>query len=91
MLRSVTDQIFSICQLLERKMGVWWDSTSITYGLQKNLWFSDDMNSFSLKLARLIKICLNKTYSKVQTGKNLSHVAPIQYGLKEVNSLEQWC
>jgi len=47
------------------------------------------MNSFSLKLARLIKICLNKTYSKVQTGKNLSHVAPIQYGLKEVNSLEQ--
>jgi hypothetical protein len=34
------------------------------------------------KLVRLIKMCLNETYSKVCTGKNLSDAFPNQNGLK---------
>jgi hypothetical protein len=35
------------------------------------------------KLVRLIKMCLNKTYSKVRIGKLLSDKFPIQNGLKQ--------
>jgi hypothetical protein len=35
------------------------------------------------KLVRLIKMCLNETYSKVRTGKLLSDKFPIQNGLKQ--------
>jgi hypothetical protein len=35
-----------------------------------------------MKLVRLIKICLNETYSKVHTGKNVSGAFPIQNGPK---------
>jgi hypothetical protein len=34
------------------------------------------------KLVRLIKLCLNETYSKVHVGKLLSDTFPIQNGLK---------
>jgi hypothetical protein len=34
------------------------------------------------KLVRLIKMCLNETYSKVRVGKLLSDKFPIQNGLK---------
>jgi hypothetical protein len=36
-----------------------------------------------MKLARLIKMCLNETYSKVCIGKHLSDSFPIQTGLKQ--------
>jgi len=36
-----------------------------------------------MKLVRLIKMCLNETYSKVCIGKNLSDAFPIQNGLKQ--------
>jgi hypothetical protein len=36
-----------------------------------------------MKLARLIKICLNETYNKVCIGKHLSYNFPIQNGLNE--------
>jgi hypothetical protein len=39
-----------------------------------------------MKLARLIEMCLNETYSKVCIGKNLS-AFPIQNGLREVDAL----
>jgi hypothetical protein len=39
--------------------------------------------STPMKLARLIKTCLNKTYSKVHTGKLLSDTFPIQNDLKQ--------
>jgi hypothetical protein len=39
------------------------------------------------KLVRLIKMCLNKTYSKVRIGKHLSHNFPIQNGLKQGDAL----
>jgi hypothetical protein len=36
-----------------------------------------------MKLVRLIKMCLNETYSKVRIGKHLSDNFPIQNGLKQ--------
>jgi hypothetical protein len=36
-----------------------------------------------MKLVRLIKMCLNKTCSKVCTGKNLYHAFSIQNGLEQ--------
>jgi hypothetical protein len=35
-----------------------------------------------MKLVRLIKMCLNETYSEVHIGKQLSNIFPIQNGLK---------
>jgi len=35
-----------------------------------------------MKLARLIKMCLNETYRRVRVGKNLSAIFPIKNGLK---------
>jgi hypothetical protein len=40
-----------------------------------------------LKLVRLIKMCLNETYSKVRIGKYLSDNFPIQNGLKQGDAL----
>jgi hypothetical protein len=40
-----------------------------------------------MKLVRLIKICLNETYSKVCIGKHLSDSFPIQNGLKQGDAL----
>jgi hypothetical protein len=36
-----------------------------------------------MKLVRLMKMCLNETYSKVCIGKHLSDSFPIQNGLKQ--------
>jgi hypothetical protein len=40
-----------------------------------------------MKLVRLIKMCLNETYSKVHTGKHLSDALPIQNNLKQRDAL----
>jgi hypothetical protein len=40
-----------------------------------------------MKLVRLIKMCLNETYSKVHIGKHLSDTFPIQNGLKQGDAL----
>jgi hypothetical protein len=40
-----------------------------------------------MKLVRLIKMCLNETYSKVCIGKHLSDSFPIHNGLKEGDDL----
>jgi hypothetical protein len=40
-----------------------------------------------MKLVRLIKMCLNKTYSKVRIGKYLSDNFPIHKGLKQEDAL----
>jgi hypothetical protein len=39
------------------------------------------------KLVRLIKMCLNETYSKVRIGKILSEKFPVQNGLKQGDAL----
>jgi hypothetical protein len=40
-----------------------------------------------MKLVRLIKVCLNETYSEVHTGKHLSDNFPFQNGLKQGDAL----
>jgi hypothetical protein len=40
-----------------------------------------------MKLVRLIKMCLNESYSKVCIGKHLSDSFPIQNGLKQGDAL----
>jgi hypothetical protein len=40
-----------------------------------------------MKSVRLIKMCLNQTYSKVHIGKHLSDTFPIQNGLKQEDAL----
>jgi hypothetical protein len=40
-----------------------------------------------MKLIRLIKICLNETYSKVRIGTHLSDNFPIQNGIKQGDAL----
>ena len=40
-----------------------------------------------IKLVRLIKMCLNETYSTVRVGKNLSDIFPIRNGLKQGDAL----
>jgi hypothetical protein len=35
-----------------------------------------------MKLVRLVKMCLNETYSRVRVGKHLSDTFPIKNGLK---------
>jgi hypothetical protein len=40
-----------------------------------------------MKLIRLIKMCLNETYSKVRIGKHLSDGFPVQNGLKQGHAL----
>jgi hypothetical protein len=52
------------------------------YGLYNSIEFAIHM-----KLARLIKMCLNETYSKVRIGKHLSETFPIQNGLKQGDAL----
>jgi 23S rRNA U2552 (ribose-2'-O)-methylase RlmE/FtsJ len=42
-----------------------------------------------MKLVMLIKMCLNKTYSKVRTGKHFSGKCPIQNGLQQGDALMQ--
>jgi len=40
-----------------------------------------------MKLVRLIKMCLNETYSRVQVGKNLPDMFPIRNGMKQGDTL----
>jgi hypothetical protein len=40
-----------------------------------------------MKLVRLIKICLNESYSRVRVGKHWSDVCPIMKGLKQGDAL----
>jgi hypothetical protein len=40
-----------------------------------------------LKLVRLAKMCLNKTYSSVRVGKQLSDIFPVKNGLKQGDAL----
>ena len=47
------------------------------------------LNEFGIpkKLARLIKMCLTETYSRVRVGKNFSEMFPIRNGLKQGDAL----
>ena len=40
-----------------------------------------------MKLVRLIKVCMNETYSRDWVGKHLSDVFPVKSGLKQGDAL----
>jgi len=40
-----------------------------------------------MKLIRLIRMCLNETYSRVRIGKHLSEMFPVENGLKQGDAL----
>jgi hypothetical protein len=71
-------------------MGVQWDSTSAIVDFKKAYDLARREVQYNIpiefgvpmKLVRLIRICLNETYSKVHISKHLSDSFPIQYGLK---------
>jgi len=48
------------------------------------------LNAFviPMKLARLIKMCLNEIYSRVWVGKHRSDMFPVRNGLKQVDALK---
>jgi hypothetical protein len=93
--RSTMDQIFYIQQILEKK----WEYNGMVHQLFID--FKKDHDSItrevlynillefgvSKKLVRLIKMCLNETYSKVHIGKLLSNKFPTQNGLKKGDAL----
>jgi len=88
--RTTTAHIFCIRQILEKK----WEYNEAVHQLFidfKKAYESvrrevlyNIVNEFGIpmKLARLIKMCLTETYSKVWVGKNLSDMCPIRNGLK---------
>jgi sorting nexin-29 len=93
--RSTTDQIFYIQQILEKK----WEYNGTVHQLFINFMKAYDsvkrevlhniLLEFGIpkKLVRLIKMCLNETYSKVCIGRLLSDKFPIQNGLKQGDAL----
>jgi hypothetical protein len=89
------DQIFYIRQILEKK----WEYNGTLYQLFIDFKKAYDsikrevlyniLLKFGIpkKLVRLIKMCLNETYSRVRIGKLLSDEFPIQNGLKQGDAL----
>jgi hypothetical protein len=88
--KSTIDQIFYVWQILEKK----WEYNGTVHQLfidfkkaydsvQRDVLYNI-LFEFGIltKLVRLIKMCLNETYSKVHIGKLLSDKFPIQNGLK---------
>jgi sorting nexin-29 len=94
-IRSTTDQIFYIWQMLEKK----WEYYRMVHQLfidfkkaydsVKREVLYNTLLKFGIpkKLVRLIKMCLNETYGKICIGKLLSDKFPIQNGLKQGDSL----
>jgi hypothetical protein len=91
----MTDQIFYICQILEKK----WECNGTVHelfidfkkaydsGRREELYNILIEFGIPRRLVGLIKMCLNETYSRVQTGKNLSDKFTIQNGLKQGDAL----
>jgi hypothetical protein len=93
--RSTMDQIFYIRQILENKWEYNGTVNQLFIDFKKAY---DSVNrevlynillefGITKKLVRLIKMCLNETYSKVRVGKLLSDKFPIQNGLKQRDAL----
>jgi hypothetical protein len=93
--RSTTDHIFCIRQILEKK----WEYNEAVHQLfvdfkkaydsvRKEVLYNILIEfDIPLKLARLIKMCLNETYSRVRVGKHFSDRFPIKNGVKQRDAL----
>ena len=92
---STTDYIFCIHQILEKK----WEYSEAVHQLfidfkkayvstRRKLLYNFLIEfGIPMKLVRLIKMCLNETYSRVWVGKHLSDMFPIKNGLKQGDDL----
>jgi hypothetical protein len=93
--RSTADQIFYIRQILEKKLEyngtvhqLFIDFKKAYDSIKREVLYNILLEfGIPKKLVRLIKMCLNETYSKVRTGKLLSDKFPIQNGLKQGDAL----
>jgi hypothetical protein len=89
--RVTTDQIFCIRKILEKK----WEYNGTVhqisidfkkvYDLVRREVLYKILIEFGIprKVVLLIKMCLNKTCSKIRMGKHLSGALPVQNGLKQ--------
>jgi hypothetical protein len=76
-------------------MGIQRSSASSLYRLQKvfnsvrrEVFFNIRVEfGIPMKMVRLIKMCLNETYSRFRVGKHLSDIFPIRSGLKQEDVL----
>jgi hypothetical protein len=73
--------IYSACIKYLEKMGIQRRKLMIQLGGRSCIIFSEF--GIPMKLVRLIKMCLNETYSRIQVGKNLYDKFPIRNGLKQ--------
>jgi hypothetical protein len=86
----MTDQTFYIRQILEKEWEyigtvhqVFIDVKKAYDSVRREVLYDILIESgIHRKLVVLIKMCLNKTYSTVRIGKNLSDNFPVQNGLK---------
>jgi hypothetical protein len=93
--RSTIDHIFSIRQILEKK----WEYNEAVHQLfidfkkaydsvRREVLYNILIEfGISMKLVRLIKMCLSETYSRVRVGKHLSDTFPIKNGFKQGDAL----
>ena len=60
-----------------------------TYDSDRKMVLYNILNAFgiSMKLVRLIKMCLNETYNRDRVGKHCSDMFPIKNGLKRGDGL----
>jgi hypothetical protein len=84
-----------ICQILEKK----WEYKEAVHQLLIDFKKANDSVrreilynilikfGIPMKLVRLVKMCLNETYSRVWVGKHLSNTYPIKNGLKQGDAL----
>ena len=93
--RSTIDHIFCIRQILKKKLEHNKTVHQLFIDFKKaydSVWREVLYNILIefvilMKLARLIKMCLVETYSRVRVGKNLSDMFPIRNGLNQGNVL----
>jgi len=93
--RSTTDNIFCIRQILEKKWGyneavhqLFIDCKKAYDSVRREVLYNILIEfGISMKLVRLIKMCLTEIYSRVRVGKNLSDIFPIRNGLKQGDAL----
>jgi len=89
--RSTTDHIYCIRQILEKKWEykdsvhqIFIDFRKAYDSVRREVLYNILIEfGTSMTLVRLIKMCLNETYSRVRVDENLSDMFPVRNGLKQ--------
>jgi hypothetical protein len=90
-----TNQNFCICHILANKWEynetvhqLFIDFKKVYDSMRREVLYNILIEfGIPVKLVRLIKMCLNETYSKVHIGKHVSDSFPVQNGLKQGDAL----